>query len=119
MMAGLPQMQPDELAAVVTAPLRIELTGPGGGTWTITPAGDDGVIGCVEGADGDVGGDGDVERPRLRELGHQACRLAPVVHRHRRRGLRGLGARRHQHHLRTPMGLPDGAALLRVRWPGG
>lgn len=54
MMAGLPQMQPDELPAVVTAPLRIELTGPGGGSWTLTPAGDDGFIGCVEGADGDV-----------------------------------------------------------------
>jgi len=54
MMAGLPQMQPDELPAVVTAPLRIQLTGPGGGTWTLTPAGDDGFIGCVEGDAGPV-----------------------------------------------------------------
>lgn len=54
MIAGLPQMQPTELAEAVTAPLRLELSGPGGGTWTITPAGDGGLIGCTEGADGDV-----------------------------------------------------------------
>ncbi|GIS55668.1 MAG: hypothetical protein Ct9H90mP30_3530 [Actinomycetota bacterium] len=38
---GMPQMQPTELAAVVTEPLELELTGPGGGTWTIQPAGDE------------------------------------------------------------------------------
>ncbi len=41
MIAGMPQMQPTELAAVVTEPLELELTGPGGGTWTIQPAGED------------------------------------------------------------------------------
>ena len=54
MIAGAPQMQPEELAAVVTAPMRLVLTGSGGGTWTITPAGDDDVIGIEEGSDGDV-----------------------------------------------------------------
>ena len=44
MIAGMPQMQAVELADVVTAPLELELTGPGGGTWTILPAGDDGLI---------------------------------------------------------------------------
>lgn len=44
MIAGMPQMQPTELAEAVTAPLELELTGPGGGTWTIQPAGDDGLI---------------------------------------------------------------------------
>tara|TARA_B100000029_G_scaffold467429_1_gene503674 strand:- start:951 stop:1757 length:807 start_codon:yes stop_codon:yes gene_type:complete len=44
MIAGMPQMQADELAAVVTQPLELELTGPGGGTWTLIPATDDGVI---------------------------------------------------------------------------
>tara|TARA_Y100000768_G_scaffold313978_1_gene248809 strand:+ start:693 stop:1499 length:807 start_codon:yes stop_codon:yes gene_type:complete len=44
MIAGMPQMQPTELAAVVTEPLELELTGPGGGTWTIQPAGEDGLI---------------------------------------------------------------------------
>ena len=37
-------MQPTELAEVVTEPLELELTGPGGGTWTIQPAGEDGLI---------------------------------------------------------------------------
>jgi hypothetical protein len=44
MIAGMPQMQPTELAEAVTAPLELELTGPGGGTWTIQPADDDGLI---------------------------------------------------------------------------
>ena len=44
MIAGMPQMQPTELASVVTEPLELELTGPGGGTWTIQPAGEDGLI---------------------------------------------------------------------------
>ena len=44
MIAGMPQMQAEELAAVVTHPLELELTGPGGGTWTVQPAGDDGHI---------------------------------------------------------------------------
>ncbi len=44
MIAGMPQMQAEELALVVTQPLELELTGPGGGTWTIQPAEDDGLV---------------------------------------------------------------------------
>lgn len=44
MIAGMPQMQAEELAAVVTEPLELELTGNGGGTWTIQPAGNDRMI---------------------------------------------------------------------------
>ncbi len=44
MIAGIPQMQPDELPAVISQPLELELTGPGGGTWTIQPAGENGLI---------------------------------------------------------------------------
>ena len=44
MIAGMPQMQAEELAAVVTEPLELELTGNGGGTWTIQPAGNDRLI---------------------------------------------------------------------------
>lgn len=53
MLAGMPQMQPAELAAVVTDPLALELTGPGGGSWVIGPAADDGIITVTEGT-GDV-----------------------------------------------------------------
>lgn len=38
MMWGLPQMQGPDLAETVTAPITIELTGPGASTWTITRA---------------------------------------------------------------------------------
>ena len=44
MIAGMPQMQAEELAAIITKPLELELTGPGGGTWTIQPAEDNGLI---------------------------------------------------------------------------
>ncbi|HJM28270.1 MAG: maleylpyruvate isomerase N-terminal domain-containing protein [Acidimicrobiales bacterium] len=44
MIAGMPQMQAEELASVITQPLELELTGPGGGTWTIQPASDDGMV---------------------------------------------------------------------------
>jgi uncharacterized protein (TIGR03083 family) len=36
MLAGLPQMQPD-LPASLAGPLRLTLTGPGGGSWVIAP----------------------------------------------------------------------------------
>jgi hypothetical protein len=38
MLAGLPQMQGPELTATVTAPLVLELTGPGAITVTVQPA---------------------------------------------------------------------------------
>jgi len=44
MIAGMPQMQAEELALVVTQPLELELTGPGGGTWTMQPAEGDGLV---------------------------------------------------------------------------
>jgi uncharacterized protein (TIGR03083 family) len=50
MIAGLPQMQPEEMR-VVTQPLGLSLTGPGGGEWTIWPAEGDGFITITEGAD--------------------------------------------------------------------
>lgn len=54
MLAGMPQMQPTELAEVVRAPLGLELTGPGGGSFVIGPAGDDGFITVAEDASTDV-----------------------------------------------------------------
>ncbi len=48
MIAGMPQMQPVELAAAVSAPIRLELTGVGGGSWLLTPATEGGMIGVVE-----------------------------------------------------------------------
>lgn len=42
MLAGLPQMCGAALAPV-TGPLRLELTGPGGGVWTIHPPADGGL----------------------------------------------------------------------------
>lgn len=50
MLAGMPQMQPEELAAAVTGPIRLELTGAGGGQWILTPADGSGVIGVTEGS---------------------------------------------------------------------
>lgn len=49
MFIGLPQMQPTELAAVVSGPLGVRLTGAGGGEWTINPAGADGLVSVSEG----------------------------------------------------------------------
>ena len=53
MLIGMPQMQPAELAAVVSRPLGLTLTGAGGGLWTLHPAGADGLIAITEGL-GDV-----------------------------------------------------------------
>lgn len=39
MITGMPQMQRD-LGAHLTAPITLTLTGPGGGSWAISPAGD-------------------------------------------------------------------------------
>jgi hypothetical protein len=50
MLAGLPWMCADALAPVVDKPLVLELTGPGGGTWTIAPGGDDGRVSVDPGA---------------------------------------------------------------------
>lgn len=54
MFAGIPQMQPDDLPDVVTRPLAFELTGPGGGTWTLRPARSDEPMTVVDGLDDDV-----------------------------------------------------------------
>jgi len=43
MLIGLPQMQP-ELRAALDSPIRLTLTGPGGGSWTIAPVGDEIVV---------------------------------------------------------------------------
>lgn len=47
LIAGLPQMPGQAIADAVTAPVKLELTGPGGGTWIIKPG--------VEVAEGDSG----------------------------------------------------------------
>jgi uncharacterized protein (TIGR03083 family) len=47
LLAGLPQMPGQAIIDAVTAPVLLELTGPGGGTWTIRPG--------VEVVDGDAG----------------------------------------------------------------
>lgn len=47
MLTGLPQMQP-ELRAALEAPIRLTLTGPGGGSWMIAPVGDAIVVGDAE-----------------------------------------------------------------------
>jgi uncharacterized protein (TIGR03083 family) len=51
MLAGLPWMCADELAPLVDRPLVLTLDGPGGGSWTIAPGGDDGRVAVSEGAD--------------------------------------------------------------------
>jgi uncharacterized protein (TIGR03083 family) len=51
MLAGLPWMCPD-LTTIVDCPLVLELSGPGGGTWTIAPG--DERVEIREGADGDA-----------------------------------------------------------------
>jgi uncharacterized protein (TIGR03083 family) len=50
MIAGLPWMCADALAGVVDRPLVLELEGPGGGTWTIAPGGDEGRVVVSESA---------------------------------------------------------------------
>jgi uncharacterized protein (TIGR03083 family) len=52
MLAGLPQMCATTLT-VMDRPLRLTLSGPGGGTWVLHPPGDDGLVTVVEG-DGDA-----------------------------------------------------------------
>jgi uncharacterized protein (TIGR03083 family) len=47
MLAGLPWMCTDALS-VVDRPIELTLDGPGGGTWTIAPAGDDGRVSIIE-----------------------------------------------------------------------
>jgi uncharacterized protein (TIGR03083 family) len=47
MLAGLPWMCSDALG-VVDRPLELTLDGPGGGTWTIAPGGDDGRVAITE-----------------------------------------------------------------------
>ncbi len=49
MLWGMPQMQAAELAAVVTQPLGLRLTGAGGGEWTVNPAGADGLVTVTDG----------------------------------------------------------------------
>lgn len=43
MITGMPQMQ-QGLGRTLSAPITLTLTGPGGGSWTISPAGDDIVV---------------------------------------------------------------------------
>jgi len=50
MLAGLPWMCEDALRGVVDRPLVLTLDGPGGGTWTIAPGGDEGRARVDEGA---------------------------------------------------------------------
>src|SRR5262249_29075826 len=54
LLAGLPQMAADDMRTTVTRPVALALTGPGGGTWTIKPAVDDGFVEVVDGVDGNV-----------------------------------------------------------------
>ena len=58
MLAGVPRMQPTEMAALITEPLELRLTGPGGGTWMLLPAREDGLIEVSEASEqGDERGD--------------------------------------------------------------
>lgn len=53
MLAGLPQMQVEDLRVLIR-PIALELTGPGGGTWTLRPAdpaGSANLISVAQGAD--------------------------------------------------------------------
>ncbi len=54
MFLGIPQMQPDDLPAVVTRPLGFVLTGSGGGEWTLRPGTDGTPMTVVEGVDADA-----------------------------------------------------------------
>ncbi len=49
LMAGLPQMSGEAMKTVVTKPIGLEITGPGGGEWTIRPAEGDGLVVVSEG----------------------------------------------------------------------
>jgi uncharacterized protein (TIGR03083 family) len=50
MLAGLPWMSQQQLGAL-DRPVVLTLTGPGGGSWTLAPGGEDGRIQVTEGAD--------------------------------------------------------------------
>jgi len=54
MLAGLPWMCADALGGIVDRPIVVELDGPGGGTWTIAPGGDEGRVAVREGASRDA-----------------------------------------------------------------
>jgi uncharacterized protein (TIGR03083 family) len=54
LLAGVPQMAADAIRSTVTKPVALDLTGPGGGTWTIKPAAEDGLVEVVDGVDGSV-----------------------------------------------------------------
>jgi uncharacterized protein (TIGR03083 family) len=51
MLAGLPWMCADALRDIVDRPIVLALDGPGGGTWTIGPGGDEGRVTVAEGTD--------------------------------------------------------------------
>ena len=76
---GIPQMQPGVLPPVVTRPLGLRLTGPGGGEWTVRPEGTSGdgepSLTITRGI-GDRRCHGRVVGARLRALGNAALRLA-------------------------------------------
>lgn len=54
MFLGIPQMQPDDLPALVVRPFGFELTGPGGGTWTLRPGAGGAPMTVVAGLDADA-----------------------------------------------------------------
>jgi uncharacterized protein (TIGR03083 family) len=56
MVAGMPWMSADALRDLVDRPIRLVLTGPGGGSWTITPADEstEGRVRVSEDASGDA-----------------------------------------------------------------
>ena len=87
MLAGLPWMS-RRSSPFVDRPVVLALTGPGGGTWTIAPGGDDGRVAVTEGAAGDAGRDHHVRRPRLRHLGDPTPPVVRVRHDRGRRALR-------------------------------
>ena len=76
MLAGLPWMCADALDGVVDRPITLTLDGPGGGTWTIAPGGDDGRVVVSEGASADAAATVHEHRSRLRDLGHAARAVA-------------------------------------------
>src|SRR3954451_21100701 len=54
LLAGLPQMAADAMRRTVTRPVALVLTGPGGGTWTVEPASEDGLVEVLDGRQDDV-----------------------------------------------------------------
>ncbi|HUS43332.1 MAG TPA: maleylpyruvate isomerase N-terminal domain-containing protein [Ilumatobacteraceae bacterium] len=75
MIAGIPQMQPGVLPPVVTQPLGLRLTGPGGGEWTIR-GGDIGgqpTLAVVDGIDADVAGTVESSAHDFVRWGTQRC----------------------------------------------